>query len=64
VWGTADEFFDVRWAYFLRDLIPGCREVVELDGAKLFFPDERAADLVPHVRHHWATADRATLEAR
>jgi len=59
VWGTADEFFDVRWAYFLRDLIPGCREVVELDGAKLFFPDERAADLVPHIRHHWATADAA-----
>ena len=26
-------------------------------GAKLFFPDERAAELVPHLRRHWASAD-------
>jgi pimeloyl-ACP methyl ester carboxylesterase len=56
VWGTDDEFFDLRWAYWLRDTIPGVTEVVELDGAKLFFPDERAADLVPHLRRHWARA--------
>jgi pimeloyl-ACP methyl ester carboxylesterase len=54
VWGTADEFFEVRWAYWLRDTIPGVTEVVEIEGAKLFFPDERAADLVPHLRRHWA----------
>jgi pimeloyl-ACP methyl ester carboxylesterase len=56
VWGTADEFFDVKWAYWLRDLIPGAREVVEIEGAKLFFPDERAGELVPHLRRHWAGA--------
>lgn len=54
VWGTGDEFFEVSWAHWLRDTIPGATEVVELDGAKLFFPDERAADFVPHLRRHWA----------
>jgi pimeloyl-ACP methyl ester carboxylesterase len=53
VWGTADTNFPVKWAYHLRDLIPGAREVVEIDGAKLFFPEERPADLVPHLRRHW-----------
>jgi pimeloyl-ACP methyl ester carboxylesterase len=53
VWGTADEAFGVKWAYYLRDLIPGAREVIEVDGAKLFFPEERPGDLVPHLRRHW-----------
>jgi pimeloyl-ACP methyl ester carboxylesterase len=57
VWGTADEFFEVRWAEWLRNTIPGVTEVVMLDGAKLFFPDERAAELVPHLRRHWASVD-------
>jgi pimeloyl-ACP methyl ester carboxylesterase len=60
VWGTDDEFFDVQWAYWLRDTIPGVTDVVEIDGAKLFFPDERAAELVPHLRRHWAAAERHT----
>jgi pimeloyl-ACP methyl ester carboxylesterase len=47
----------LSWARWLRDTIPGAAEIVEIDGAKLFFPDERAADLVPHLRRHWeATA--------
>jgi pimeloyl-ACP methyl ester carboxylesterase len=54
VWGTADDFFEVKWAYWLRDTIPGVTEVVEVPGAKLFFPDERPEDLVPHLRRHWA----------
>jgi pimeloyl-ACP methyl ester carboxylesterase len=55
VWGTGDQFFELSWAYWLRDTIPGVTEVVEIEGAKLFFPDERADDLVPHLRRHWAT---------
>jgi pimeloyl-ACP methyl ester carboxylesterase len=58
VWGTADEFFELRWAYWLRDTIPGASEVVEIPGAKLFFPHERASDLAPHLLRHWAAADR------
>ncbi|HCT78147.1 MAG TPA: alpha/beta hydrolase [Micromonosporaceae bacterium] len=54
VWGTADVFFELKWAYWLRDTIPGVTDVVELAGAKLFFPDERADDLVSALRAHWA----------
>lgn len=54
VWGDADGFFATRWAYWLRDTIPGATEVVEIPGAKLFFPEERPGDLIPHLRRHWA----------
>jgi pimeloyl-ACP methyl ester carboxylesterase len=54
VWGTADSLFDVRWAYWLQGLIPGATEVIELAGARLFFPDERADELVPLLMNHWS----------
>lgn len=54
VWGTAQENnFDVKWAYALREMIPGARDVIEVEGAKLFFPEERPGDLVPHLRDFW-----------
>ena len=54
VWGTGDEStFAVKWAYALRELIPGARDVIEVDGAKLMFPEERPGDLVPHLREFW-----------
>ena len=53
VWGTGDTFFDRKWAYWLRDTIPGVTEVVELEGARLFFPDERATELSAALRRHW-----------
>jgi pimeloyl-ACP methyl ester carboxylesterase len=56
VWGTADPFFDLTWAHWLRDTIPGVTEIVEIEGAKLFFPDERAPELVPHLLRHWNSA--------
>jgi pimeloyl-ACP methyl ester carboxylesterase len=64
VWATADEFFDVRWAYWLRDTIPGVTDVVELAGAKLFFPDERAAEFAPHLLKHWHAAEPAHSTTR
>ena len=54
VWGTADMFFRPKWAYWLRDTIPGATEVVEIEGGRLFFPDERAAELTAALRRHWA----------
>jgi len=54
VWGTGDPNFGVEWAYRFRDTVPGVTEVVEVPGAKLFFPDERPEDLLPHLRRHWA----------
>jgi len=53
VWGTADVFFDRKWAYWLRETIPGATGVVELEGARLLFPDERATELTAALRHHW-----------
>ena len=53
VWGTGDRFFRLKWAYWLRDTIPGATEVTEIDGARLFFPDERAAELTAALRRHW-----------
>ena len=53
VWGTGDIFFRRKWAYWLRDTIPGATEVVEITGARLFFPDERATELTAALRRHW-----------
>lgn len=53
VWGTGDKFFRLKWAYWLRNTIPGATEVVELSGARIFFPDERATELTEALRRHW-----------
>jgi pimeloyl-ACP methyl ester carboxylesterase len=54
VWGTAeDSNFDIKWAHALREMIPGARDVIEVDGAKILFPEERPNDLVPHLRNFW-----------
>jgi pimeloyl-ACP methyl ester carboxylesterase len=53
VWGTGDPFFPVKWAHWLKDTIPGVREVVELEGAKLFFPEERSDELAAALQTHW-----------
>ena len=47
-------FFRPKWAYWLRDTIPGATDVVEIKGARLFFPDERAAEFTAALRRHWA----------
>jgi hypothetical protein len=33
--------------------------VVTVDGARLFFPEERPMDLVPHLEQHWAAVAAA-----
>jgi pimeloyl-ACP methyl ester carboxylesterase len=55
VWGTADVFFPLKWAYWLSNTIPGCRNVIELEGAKLFFPEERPNQLAEALLQHWKT---------
>jgi pimeloyl-ACP methyl ester carboxylesterase len=59
VWGTDDANFDVSWAYWLQDTIPGTTQVVTVDGARLLFPEERPMDLVPHLERHWAAVAAA-----
>ncbi len=53
VWGTDDVYFDVKWSRWLADTIPGTRRRVELEGARIFFPEERWAALNDELRAHW-----------
>ena len=43
--------------------IGGATEVVEIPGAKLFWPDERPDDLVPHLRRHWSSVAAHAADA-
>ncbi|WP_150256178.1 alpha/beta fold hydrolase [Nocardiopsis deserti] len=56
VWATDDVHFELKWAYWLRDTVPGVTEVVEIEGAKLHFPVERAPELATHLRRHWSVS--------
>src|SRR5262249_59235229 len=38
VWGTGDTAFRLKWAYWLRDTIPGATEVIEIDGGACSSP--------------------------
>lgn len=53
VWGTDDIYFDVKWSRWLADTIPGTRKRVELEGARIFFPEERWDALNRELREHW-----------
>jgi pimeloyl-ACP methyl ester carboxylesterase len=52
-WGTDDIYFDVKWSRWLAETIPGTTRRVELEGARIFFPEERAAEFNEELRRHW-----------
>jgi pimeloyl-ACP methyl ester carboxylesterase len=52
VWGTDDIYFPVKWAYWLAETIPGAKPPVELKGARIFFPEERAEEFNQLLRDH------------
>jgi pimeloyl-ACP methyl ester carboxylesterase len=54
VWGTDDVYFDVKWSRWLAETIPGTQRRVELQGARIFFPEERWAEFNQELRAHWA----------
>ena len=54
VWATDDIYFPVKWAHWLADTIPGAKPPVELAGARIFFPEERAGAFNASLRGHWA----------
>jgi pimeloyl-ACP methyl ester carboxylesterase len=56
VWATGDPTFDLSGAEWLRATIPGARQIVEVAGAKLFFPEDRPDELVAALRHFWQQA--------
>jgi pimeloyl-ACP methyl ester carboxylesterase len=55
-WATDDIYFPVKWAHWLAVAIPGARPPVELEGARLFFPEERADEFNRLLRDHWSAA--------
>jgi pimeloyl-ACP methyl ester carboxylesterase len=55
VWGTDDIYFNAEWGRWLGETIPGTRRTVELKGARLFFPEERADQFNQELRLHWST---------
>jgi len=56
-WGTDDIYFDVRWSHWLANTIPGTRKRVEVEGARIFFPEERAGEFNRELRSHWTAAE-------
>ena len=52
VWGTDDIYFPVKWAYWLAGTLPGAKDPVELEGARLFFPEERPEQFTKLLRAH------------
>jgi len=56
VWGTDDVYFSTRWSRWLADTIPGTRSRIEYEGARLFFPEERADQFNAELRAHWLAA--------
>lgn len=51
-WATDDIFFDLKWSHWLQNTIPAARRL-EFDGARIFFPEERANEFNKAVRRHW-----------
>jgi len=59
VWGLKDFFFDRKWAYWLKDTIPGARRVVEVEDGRLFFPEDRPDELASPMLDFWNETSRA-----
>jgi pimeloyl-ACP methyl ester carboxylesterase len=56
LWGNADAFFPVTLAHWLRDHLARVTEVVEVDGGRAFWPEERPELLDRKLREHWLRA--------
>ena len=61
VWGTDDVFFDVQWSHWLAKTIPGAQRRIELKDARIFFPEERAAEFNQELRSHWLANSRSVI---
>jgi len=62
VWGTDDIYFPLKWSHWLAENIPGTRRRVELEGARIFFPEERWAELNRELRAHWHVAQQEAAQ--
>jgi pimeloyl-ACP methyl ester carboxylesterase len=57
VWGLQDMFFDKKWAYWLKQTIPGAKRVIEVADARLFFPEDLPATLAGPMLQFWDELD-------
>jgi pimeloyl-ACP methyl ester carboxylesterase len=62
VWGTDDVYFDVKWSHWLAENIPGTRHRVELQGARIFFPEERWQEFNKELRAHWQVTQKTASQ--
>jgi pimeloyl-ACP methyl ester carboxylesterase len=53
VWGTGDIFFPVKWSHWLVKTIPGAKKRLELDRARILFPEERSYEFKDELRRFW-----------
>ncbi len=53
-WATDDIYFPVKWAHWLAEAIPGAGPPIELEGARLFFPEKRSDQFNGLLRDHWS----------
>lgn len=53
VWGDDDVYFPVKWSKWLEATLPNTRRRVELKGARIFFPEERASEFNDELRAFW-----------
>jgi len=54
VWGTADTFFDLKLGQWLDEVLPQSNGVVEVEGGKLFFLEERYEFFGKTLGEFWA----------
>jgi pimeloyl-ACP methyl ester carboxylesterase len=52
-WATDDIYFDAQWSHWLEKTIPGTRKRIEIESARIFFPEERAGEFNKALRDHW-----------
>lgn len=57
-WGTDDIYFDLKWSHWLEMAIPGTKRRVELESARLFFPEERWSEFNKELKAHWIASSR------
>ena len=58
VWGLKDIFFDKKWAYWLKDTIPGARRVIEVADGRLFFPEDCPDTMAGPMLQFWDEVER------
>jgi len=61
MWGTGDTIFPLKSAYWLKAALPGARQVIELPGAKVWFPEEYPEFVSEKLREHWGRGPNAAL---